>query len=220
MDVKTIRAQRFGVGSERLADPSSQGWASCERHRIDLMPAPIGMVAAVSPYLAPSLGHGKTDGLEARLAHDESTLSIRLSWRDSSKDDRIADLDRFVDGAAVLFPLVPGTNPFVMGESEKPVNAWLWRANWDEPFDVIGRGYATTERRPANESGLVARALHQEGEWRLVFQRPLEVTGNGHVRFRPGQAQEIGFAVWEGSNRERSAQKAVSAGFLSLTLET
>jgi len=219
MTASTIRAHRLDVGNERLADPSSQEWASCERHRIDLMPTPIAMVHEVSPYLVPTLGHGKTDGLEARFAHDESTLSIRLAWRDSSKDDRIADLDRFVDAAAVLFSLVPGTSPFVMGESEKPVNAWLWRADRDEPFDVIGRGYSTTERRPATESGLAARALYEEGEWRLVFQRPLEVAKGEHVRFRAGQAQEIGFAVWEGSNRERSVQKAVSAGFLSLTLE-
>jgi hypothetical protein len=29
---------------------------------------------------------------------------------------------------------------------------------------------------------------------------------------------EIGFAIWDGSNRDRSAQKAVSAGLLALDI--
>jgi DMSO reductase family type II enzyme heme b subunit len=218
MATDAVRAQRLDVKSERLLDPSSGEWARCERHRIDLVPAPVAMVYPVSPYLATSQGHGRIDRLDARVAHNEETFSVRVSWSDPNRDDRITDLDGFVDACAISFPLAEWANPLTMGDPERPVNAWLWRADQEEPFDVIARGYSTSERRPAQESGLVAHALYEDGEWRLVFQRPLLVPKPDYVRFEPKEWSGIAFAVWEGSNRERSGQKAVSGGYRSLDL--
>jgi DMSO reductase family type II enzyme heme b subunit len=36
----------------------------------------------------------------------------------------------------------------------------------------------------------------------------------------PGQATQIGFAVWNGSNDERAGLKAVSEDWIPLTLDT
>ncbi len=220
MQQRTIRARRLGPQGERLLDPSADEWTGCERHEITMMPAPLPLVREVSPYLATSQRYGQTRELAARVAHDGETLSVRLSWRDASKEDRISDLDRFVDGGAIVFPLVAGANPVTMGDAEKPVNAWLWKADRAEPFDVIARGYSTTQRRPAADSGLRARAHHEDGMWRLVLQRPLVAPTSDYVRFQAGESSGIAFAIWQGSNAERSAQKAFSGDFIGLELDT
>ena len=214
-----MRVSRVNAPSRKLLEADGAAWSGLETHGVDLIPAPIGMAAAVSMYMAVSQGHGRIKRLEARLAHDGETLSIRISWQDPAHDDRIRDLDQFVDAAALLFPLLPDTNPLTMGEETKPVNAWLWKADQPEPFDVIGRGYSTTQRRPASSSGLAASGLYRDGSWSVVFQRPLQPGSGQFVRFEPGGSAQVGFAVWDGSNTERAGQKAVSGAFLELELE-
>ncbi len=215
-----MRVNRVKAASHELLESDGAAWSDLETNRIDLIPAPVAMAAALSMHMAVSQGHGKVRRLEARLAHDGETLSIRLSWEDSAHDDRIRDLDQFVDAAALLFPLRPDTNPLTMGgEETKPVNAWLWKADQPEPFDVIARGYSTTQRRPASSSGLVASSLYRDGRWAAVFQRPLDPGSGEFARFEPGGSAQVGFAVWDGGNAERAGQKAVTAAFHPLELD-
>jgi DMSO reductase family type II enzyme heme b subunit len=120
-----------------------------------------------------------------------------------------------------MFPLQGDANPVTMGDAKQPVNAWLWKADRAEPFDVIARGYSTSQRRPAASSQLAASASYNDEGWHLVFQRPLDHPGSGEfTRFVPGQHSKIAFAIWEGSNAERAAQKAVSGAFIDLELES
>jgi DMSO reductase family type II enzyme heme b subunit len=174
---------------------------------------------AVSPYMAFSQNHGVVKGLSARALHNGRTLNIRLAWDDPAKDDAIWDLDRFADAAAILFPLLGEANPISMGDEAKPVNAWLWRADHAEPYDVIARGFSTTQRRPASASGLAARGQREDGRWVVVFQRPLRPRGPEFVAFELGTTAKIAFAVWDGSNAERAGQKAVSGAFIELPLD-
>jgi len=214
-----LKVDRVAATSQKLLDVDGAAWAGLARHGIDLVPAPVTIAAGVSGQMALSQRHGKVRRVEARMAHNGETLSVRLSWQDAQKDDRIADLDRFSDGAAVMFPLLEDANPVTMGDEQKPVNAWLWKADREEPFDVVARGFSTSQRRPASTSQLATHALHRAGEWHLVFQRPLELGSGEFVRFAPGQPAKIAFAVWEGSNADRAGQKAISGAFIDLELE-
>jgi DMSO reductase family type II enzyme heme b subunit len=213
------KVKRVAATRQELLEVDGAAWAGLDGIGIDLIPSPVAMAVSVSSQLALSRSHGKVRRVEARLAHNREILSIRLSWQDAQRDDRIEDLDRFVDGAAVMFPLLEEANPFTMGDAQQPVNAWLWRADRKEPFDVIARGYSTSQRRPASSSQLEASALYRDGEWHLVFQRPLQPASGEFARFAPGQPAKIAFAIWEGSNAERAGQKAVSAAFVDLELE-
>jgi len=213
------KVKRVAATRQELLEVDGAAWAGLDGIGIDLIPAPVAMAMSVSSHMALSQRHGKVRRVEARLAHNGEILSVRLSWQDAQKDDRIEDLDRFADGAAVLFPLLELANPFTMGDEQHPVNAWLWKADRAEPFDVIARGYSTSQRRPASSSQLEASALYRAGEWHLVFQRPLEPASGEFTRFAPGQPAKIGFAIWEGSNAERAGQKAVSSAFVDLELE-
>jgi len=214
-----MRISRVDTPSAALLDADASAWTRLRPHRIALMPAPVAMAAGVSPQLSLSVDHGKVPSLSTRMAHDGETLSIRLSWQDGQRDDAIGDLDRFVDAAAVMFPLAGNPNPLTMGDEAAPVNAWFWKADRAEPFDVVARGYSTSQRRPAAASGLVARGIHRAREWALVFQRPLRPAGADFAAFQADGSARIAFAVWEGSNADRSGQKAVSAEFLGLKLD-
>lgn len=210
-----MRVSKVKASDEDLIDGSSSSWNGVPETRVALMPSPVGMAEDVSPFMALSEDHGKVDQLRVRIASNGSSLSVRLSWIDPDDDSRPDDLDEFPDGAAVMFPLVPGAGALSMGSKGAPVNAWLWKADEGEPFDVVAEGYATSERRDAAASGLKASAVHARGRWTLVFQRPLEVDG-AFVSFAEDEKTGIAFAIWEGVNKERAGQKSVSGDFVAL----
>ena len=214
-----MKAARTTLSDSELADGRAPAWRGMDEIEVALVPSPIRMTAAVSPYMSTLSGHGKVASIRTRMAHNESTLSIRLSWHDPYRDDEMTDLDQFTDGVAIMFPLLSGASALSMGSSEKPVNAWFWKADEKQPFDVLAEGYATSQRRPADGSGLTATGHHENDRWTIVFQRPLKAPGDGYVSIEPGTESAIAFAVWEGHNRERSAQKSVSGDFVAFSIE-
>jgi DMSO reductase family type II enzyme heme b subunit len=227
---EAIDALKLPSAGAELRDPDAPAWKRLKAVRLALEPAPVPMAAGVSPYLAQSTGHGRVRELRVRLAHDGESLAVRLSWTDPSRDEQLGDLDQFVDAAAVMFPLAESADADAradaeltaaartMGSEQAPVNLWLWKADQREPFDVIARGYSTSRKRPASESGLEAQARWADGGWSLVFRRPLAARADERVELRAGAATRIAFAVWEGSNAERAGQKSASAGFTPLVL--
>lgn len=210
-----MRVSKIEANDQDLADGSSSVWRSVAETTIELMPSPIGMAESVSPFMALSTDHGKVEAAHVRIANNGTTLSIHLSWADPDDDSAPDDLDEFADGAAVMFPLAEGADALSMGSEDAPVNAWLWKADEAEPFDVVAQGYATSDRRAAGASGLKAKAIHTDGHWVLVFQRPLVAEGE-FVSFAGEDGVGIAFAVWEGANKERAGQKSVSGEFVAL----
>jgi len=214
-----LRVQRHPLSDDALADGRASAWNGIDEQTITLMPAPIGMTASVSPYMSKLSGHGKVKQIAVRMVHNGATLSIRLSWHDPDRDDELNDLDQFADGVAIMFPLLAGASALSMGSPQKPVNAWFWKADQSEPFDVLANGYATSERRPPHDSGLKVTGYHEHDHWIIVFQRPLAAPGESYVSIEPGTELSMAVAVWEGSNKERSAQKAVSGDFRVVPIE-
>lgn len=210
-----MRVSKIKASDKDLADGSSFVWRNVKETTIELVPSPVGMAEGVSPFMALSTDHGKVEAAKVRIANNGTTLSIRLSWADPDDDSVPDDLDQFADGAAVMFPLAEGADALSMGAEGAPVNAWLWKADEAEPFDVVAQGYATSDRRAAEASGLKAKATHTDGHWVLVFQRPLVAEGD-FVSFAGGEDTGIAFAIWEGANKERAGQKSVSGEFVTL----
>lgn len=69
--------------------------------------------------------------LQVQALHDGLALAIRLTWLDSTRNDRAIRPQDFEDMAAVqLFQGTP--EPFLgMGAANRPVDVWLWRATWN-----------------------------------------------------------------------------------------
>lgn len=215
-----MKAYRIAASNAELLDPGSVKWKTVPVETVTLAPTPIAALAGeVSPFLAvDSTDHGRINSANVSIAHNGESLAIRLSWK-SDKHDTIRDLNEFVDGTAVLFPLSAAANAVTMGAKGAPVNAWYWKANHaQEPYDVIAEGFGSSERRSAKVSGLMSRATYADGAWTVVLCRPL-TAGRGHVRFIPGKSTRIAMAVWDGGNLERSGRKSFSGEFVTLDIE-
>lgn len=213
-----MKAYRIAASNAELLNPSSAKWGNVAAETVSLAPTPLAvMVGSVSPFLAmDSTDHGKIESVRVSAAHNGEVLAIRLSWT-CGRHDSIKDLNEFVDGTAVLFPMSAAANAVTMGGKGAPVNAWYWKAN-HQPYDVIAEGFGSSERRSAKISGLAAKGEYADGAWTVVLRRPLSA-GRGHARFVPGKSSKIALAVWDGGNLERSGRKSFSGEFVALEIE-
>jgi hypothetical protein len=59
----------------------------------------------------------------------------------------------------------------------------------------------------------------KNGEWTVVFRRPLSVEDAGSVQFKPGEKMPVAFAVWEGGRKESAGRKAVSPAWAEVKVE-
>lgn len=213
-----MKAARVAIATASLADPAARPWARAARETLQMVPTPLALVHEVSPFLARSTDHGRVTELSVALLHNGEVLALRLSWDAPRPVDALADLDRFVDGAAAIFPLAEGASAVTMGSPGRPTNAWYWKAGAKTAWDVIAEGFGSSRRSAGAASGLAARAVHDAGRWQVVLHRPLDA-GAGHARFVPGGHSGVAFAVWAGDNRERSGRKSFSGEFLPLELD-
>jgi len=214
-----MKAVRVSAASGAISNPRASIWQGALQESLELMPTPLGLVENISPYLALSDDHGQVERLQIAALHNGETIALKLTWPVKTPSRTLSDLDQFSDGAAVIFPLAQGASAITMGASGKPTNAWHWKANETEPYDVVAEGFSTSQRRAAATSGLSASAFYADGVWRLVFSRPLSV-GPGMINFVPGTATGIALAIWAGENRERSGRKSFSGEFTPLQIAT
>ncbi len=216
-----MKAPYIKKADSSFLDSHDALWNNAATKRFPLVQTPVMMVQHLSPFMAGSTDHGKVNEIECRVAHNGSKLSVYLSWADKSQNDEIKDLDQFIDGVAVMFPFTDSANPITMGDADNPVNIWMWRADQQDPYDVLAHGYGTSKRRPGKEFGLSVSSLYENGRWYVVFQRALRkgLMTPEQVGFAPNKLSGLSFAVWDGGNKDRSAQKSFSGQWEPLELE-
>ncbi len=212
--------QRIDAKREELLDPASAAWRKAKTNTVVLSPTPIDMQP--TEYVRVSWKgrpYGKASSMRVSALHNGEQIFFRLLWTDETEDMKIADINQFVDAAAVLFPLVEDAPLLGMGTKGKPVNAWMWRADWERPKNVAAEGMGTTQRR--DDPALGSQARHTRGRWDLVLTRSLNGTGSpeGTAALAPGTVTKIAFAVWQGANQERAGIKAFSPDWQELQIE-
>lgn len=215
--MRIARTDRVGLDE---FGPLADRWTEARAETITLVPVPVQAVDT-SRYVRDAHTEadvGAVEEVTARGVYDGEALAISLRWRDETRNDHVEDSTEFADKAAVAFPLAPGASIMTMGSDRAPLNAWYWRADRSEPYDVIARGLGDTERREGAVSGLRCRAAHGDGRWHVVFTRPVGPSEDEFVDLAstpPG----IAFAVWEGQNAERGPLKSYSGEFRNLVIE-
>lgn len=215
-----MRVRRVDAKSKDLLDPGSAAWRNTRTTTVVLSPTPLDMQP--TDYVRVSwVGrpYGKASSLKVAAVHNGRNIFFRLKWADDTENGAIADIDQFVDAAAVLFPVNGDAPLFGMGAPGKPVNAWLWRADWERPKNVAAEGMGTTSRR--EDTALIGRGRHTRGQWDVVLSRSLRANGvpAGTVSLQPGSVTKIAFAVWQGGNQERAGIKAFSPDWQELDIE-
>lgn len=79
-----------------------------------------------------------------------------------------------------------------------------------EAANLVATGFGTTTFRPEPSQVVEAVAAYEDGQWSVVFRRPLAVSAGDGVTLEPGEKYSIAFAVWDGVQRDRAAQKRIS----------
>ena len=203
-----------------LLDPGGAAWKQAAASTVVLSPTPLEMQPTDYVRVSwTSRPYGKASSMQVSSLHNGDQIFFRLVWQDDSQDVKIADINQFVDAAAVLFPLVEDAPLIGMGIKGKPVNAWFWRADWEQPKNVAAEGMGSTERR--DDPALASRARHQRGRWDVIIARPLNGKSSpaGTVTLQPGTTTKVAFAIWQGANQERAGIKAFSPDWQELQIE-
>ena len=193
-----------------LGDPLASGWREAQEYSMDL-----GMAPPVHPSINLRLdASAAPQPIYVRAASDGARLFLRLRWPDTSENATTSRTD-FADGVAVQFALGdPATTSFMMGAPTGPVNIWYWKAGQAEAQNLAAGGFGSTT--PLDTDGLESSSLFREnGEWVVVFSRPLLQMGEHLVNLESGTAS-LAFALWQGDQRQRDGLKHVSMGWVSL----
>ena len=121
------KASLLAKAVERVPDdPQDARWRDA-----DSLDVPLAPQAVVKPRVYET----GVKMLTARALYDAERVAIQLTWRDANRNARIGSPATFRDAVAVEFPADPanGIPYFAMGEPDKPVVIYQWKADWQFP---------------------------------------------------------------------------------------
>jgi hypothetical protein len=86
------------------------------------------------------------------------------------------------------------------------VDLWYFDLAQPNPLQLVGRG--SKDITPNAKSSVTGVANYDQGEWSVIFERPLRP--EGAAAFSPGEFLPIAFSVWDGFSRERGNRRGLS----------
>jgi hypothetical protein len=104
---------------------------------------------------------------------------------------------------------------FLMGDERNPVYLWRWESGGEGPDELLARGLSRYEPLGGVEPGsVVAEAVYDEGEWRLLLRRTMDPGGvEDRLGFEAGRAIPMALYVWDGSNGESGTQGSIGSWY-------
>jgi cytochrome c len=119
----------------------------------------------------------------------------------------------FSDAVSVQIPSQVPTGArkpyFIFGDGQNSVDLWFFDLARPDPLQFTGRGSA--DIAPNDTGDLTGVASYDQGEWSVIFKRPLRATSG--ASFSPGQFMPIAFSVWDGLSRERGNRRGLSVWY-------
>ncbi len=89
-------------------------------------------------------GGGSISLIELKAFHNGEWIYFLFSWVDNSKDTKVIKHHQYRDGVAILFPMGEMSVDSIfsprMGDIDKPVNIWHWKADWEEDLRGTNSG--------------------------------------------------------------------------------
>ena len=212
-----MQAKRVAAETAALLNPSASQWGGIEGEVVGLGGTPVQNQP--SRYIRASWAEraiGAVRTMTVKAAHNGQDLLFRLEWPDPVANREHMGIV-FCDAVGVLFPLNGDAPLTTMGSAQAPVNAWYWRADFEDVAqNIVSQGLGSVEK--VEGSAVTCRAQWDRDVWRVVLARPLAVSGQG-VQLGVGRATKVAFAVWEGGSGERAGIKSFSKQWRELAIE-
>jgi len=161
------------------------------------------------------------DDIAIRLDLDDRTYSVPGDPLEMQY--RIAGIDPTRDAIAVQFPVALAKTSekpwFRHGDADHPVNMWYWAAPSKTPaspeiatlLDASGPDKPPVPR--ADSSGLGARGVWKDGQWRVVFHRARNTGAANDLAFDDGSYIPIAFADWDGVNGDKGGRHSLTSWY-------
>ncbi len=147
-----------------------------------------------------------------KAAHNGSEIFFNLRWDAIAENNRVDDYPIFADAFAIEIPLFTEDSFLWMGAMDKPVNITFWRADLEQPENIVGGGMGTVQTAPDEASQNIRHYQKwSNGEWNVIIVRPMAAASENQVSFVRGKKYRIAFANWKGgAYAERGGHKIVS----------
>jgi mono/diheme cytochrome c family protein len=171
------------------------------------LPVPLEEEVA-APETAPAAGADVDIWGVAAAAPAQEPADI---WGEPTADPVAAS--EFSDAVAIQIPMQAPTGArkpyFIFGDAQSPVDLWFFDLAGSEPLQFTGRG--SSDIAPNDTGDLTGAASYDQGEWSVIFMRPLRPTSG--PRLSPGEFLPIAFSVWDGLSRERGNRRGLTAWY-------
>jgi mono/diheme cytochrome c family protein len=119
----------------------------------------------------------------------------------------------FSDAVAVQIPSEATTGArkpyFIFGDAQNAVDLWFFDLTNPNPRQFTGRG--SGDIAPNDTGELAGVASYDQGEWSVIFKRPLRATSG--APFSPGEFMPAAFSVWDGFSRERGNRRGLTVWY-------
>ena len=119
----------------------------------------------------------------------------------------------FSDAVSIQIPSQVPTGArkpyFIFGDAQNSVDLWFFDLVRPDPLQFTGRGSGAID--PNDTGDLTGVASYDQGEWSVIFKRPLRATSG--APFSPGAFMPVAFSVWDGLARERGNRRGLTAWY-------
>ncbi len=164
---------------------------------------------------APAGEGGASAGAEGSVFGDAEVAPTPAA-QDPFAEAEAAPADRpseFSDAVSIQIPSqVPAgaRKPyFIFGDAQNSVDLWFFDLARPDPLQFTGRG--SGDIAPNDTGDLTGVASYDQGEWSVIFKRPLRATSG--APFSPGEFMPVAFSVWDGFSRERGNRRGLTVWY-------
>jgi DMSO reductase family type II enzyme heme b subunit len=184
---------------ETLLDPSAEAWGEVP---------PVDVPLSSAPSTVPNADSISIESVSVQAARTDGQLLVRLSWADATRDESSDGPRQFEDAAAVQVPVNTTTRPpIAMGSTRNLVNVWYWHGGGGQQELLAGGVGSTTQ---FSDQQVRTERQYSDGRWTVVYARPLGTDAANRSDLTVDHDIDVAFAVWNGSNMERSGRKSIS----------
>lgn len=174
------------------------------------LPVPVEEEEETSPAAAATDNPFGDQAVAAPAAGEAQPAQPADPFAEAAAEAPGAPASEFSDAVMVQIPSQPQTGArkpyFLFGDAEYPADLWFFDLAKPEPLRFTGKGSASIA--PNDLAGLTGVANYDQGEWSVIFKRPLRV--ESAATFPAGEFIPIAFSVWDGFARERGNKRGLT----------
>ena len=129
----------------------------------------------------------------------------------TESDIVLAYANRISDSNVNTYPTIMNDMAYLSGRDAGNINSELGKTSPVENVTAVGPQTVTSFHE--NNQQVLGKGTWDGQKWRVVFVRGRKSDSEQKVNFKKGDRIPVGFAIWNGSEKDRNGQKMVSTWY-------